>query len=201
MSRAEPAVRRPSLRRLGGFVWLALAGMIAAGCGGSSSTRTVPTLPGRHVTPTASSTRLTLAQSDRDMITFARCMRAHGVQMSDPFHRSGHSGLSVDLPTRDAATALAYDACNRFIQPIVQAKQGAAASEPPVVLAALTAYARCMRAHDIGMHDPTPQGALSLGNVPGAMGDFGRYSPQFRSADGVCRHLLPASVHDDGTGP
>ena len=58
-----------------------------------------------------------------------------------------------------------------------------------------------MRSHDIGMLDPTPAGALSLGNVPGISNDYGRYSPQFRAADQACRHLLPADVHDDGTGP
>jgi hypothetical protein len=58
-----------------------------------------------------------------------------------------------------------------------------------------------MRGHDIGMLDPTPFGALSLGNVPGISNAFGRYSPQFRAADAACRHLLPAGVHDDGTGP
>jgi hypothetical protein len=54
-----------------------------------------------------------------------------------------------------------------------------------------------MRAHDITMLDPTPQGDLNLGGD----GTFGRYSPQFRSADAACRHLLPAGVTDDGTGP
>jgi len=58
-----------------------------------------------------------------------------------------------------------------------------------------------MRDHDIAMLDPGPQGQLDLGNVPGITSDFGRYSPQFRAADQSCRHLLPAGVHDDGTGP
>jgi hypothetical protein len=59
-----------------------------------------------------------------------------------------------------------------------------------------------MRAHDIALLDPDPQtGSLNLGNVPGITSDFGRYTPQFHSADAACRHLLPADVHDDGTGP
>jgi len=79
-------------------------------------------------------------------------------------------------------------------------KKGGAAQVAPE-LPALTRYAECMRSHDIDMLDPTPSGALSLGNVPGITASFGRYSPQFRAADSACRHLLPASVHDDGTGP
>jgi hypothetical protein len=58
-----------------------------------------------------------------------------------------------------------------------------------------------MRAHDIDMLDPTPGGQLNLGQVAGITSNFGRYSPQFRAADTACRHLLPAGIHDDGTGP
>jgi hypothetical protein len=58
-----------------------------------------------------------------------------------------------------------------------------------------------MRGHDIALQDPTPQGDLNLGRVPGITGNFGRYSPQFRAADAACRHFLPPDVHDDGTGP
>lgn len=146
--------------------------------------------------------QLTQNQSDQDMVSFARCMRGHGVQVSDPVHRPGHVGLSIDMPPQDAATRIAYAACNHFIAPIVQMKDSGAAAQAAPHLAALTRYAECMRAHDINMLDPTPQGQLNLGRVPGlASNDFGRYSPQFRSADAACRHLLPAGVTDDGTGP
>jgi hypothetical protein len=170
---------------------LLAAAVLAAGCssagppGGSSA-------PGR---PPGT------LQSDREMVAFAGCMRRHGVQMSDPAHRPGHTGLSIDLPTRDSATRLAYAACTHFIQPIISAKQAGAASQAAPHLAALTRYARCMRAHDINMLDPTSYGALNLGTVPGISASFGRYSPQFRSADAACRRLLPRGVHDNGTGP
>src|SRR5215472_17422198 len=48
--------------------------------------------------------RLTQEQSDLDMIHFARCMRSQGVAMSDPYHRAGSTGLSINRPTQDAAT-------------------------------------------------------------------------------------------------
>jgi hypothetical protein len=140
-------------------------------------------------------------QSDQDMVSFTRCMRAHGVQMSDPVHRPGHAGLSIDLPTRDAATQPAYTACIHFIQAIIQAKQAGAAAQAAPNITALTRYAACMRSHDINMLDPRPDGELDLGTVPGIASDFGRYSPQFRAADTACRHLLPRGVRDDGTGP
>ena len=180
---------------------VAAAALIAAACGSGSSDRTVASLSGHDPSAGVQSTALTVAQSDVDMVRFARCMRSHGVQMSDPYHRPGHDGLSIDLPTRDPVTQSAYTACNHFIEPIIQAKLAAHPKDTTQLLTALTRYARCMRTHDISMLDPTPQGDLSLGNVPGITADFGRYSPQFRTADTVCRRVLPASVHDDGTGP
>lgn len=147
------------------------------------------------------STKLTQAQSDKDMVDFARCMRANGAAMPDPFHRPGHDGLSIDVPAQTAANRPAFAACNHFIAPIVQMKNAHAQSVMAPLIPALTRYARCMRGHDIGMLDPTAEGELNLGNVPGITNDFGRYSPQFRAADTACRHFLPASVHDDGTGP
>jgi len=178
---------------------------LAAGCSpaarsGPGST-SVASLSGHGGGGTASAQPLTQQQGDQDMLNFTRCMRSHGVQMSDPVHRPGHAGLSLDLPTRDASTAAAYAACTHFIQAIIDAKGAAAAAEAAPHLAALTRYARCMRSHDINMLDPTPQGELNLGNVPGITSDFGRYSPQFRAADAACRHFLPAGVRDDGTGP
>jgi len=145
--------------------------------------------------------QLTQAQSDRDMLDFARCMRAHGVPVPDPIHRPGRAGLSIELPGQTAANRPAFSACMHFLQPIIQMKNAGADAQVAQELPALTRYARCMRQHDIAMLDPTTTGQLNLGRIPGMNSNFGRYSPQFRSADRACRHLLPAGVHDNGTGP
>lgn len=207
-----PAVRRPCsgapARRaaLAGTAGMlaALAVILTAGCSSPghphSGDTPVASLPG-HPGSTRAAGALTEQQSDRDMISFARCMRSHGVQMPDPFHRAGHSGLSVDIPPHTPATAAGYRACQHFIQPVVAAKQAGAQSRAARHLPALTRYAQCMRGHDISMLDPTPDGELNLGRVRGITSSFGRYSPQFRAADRACRHLLPPGVSDNGTGP
>jgi hypothetical protein len=87
------------------------------------------------------------------------------------------------------------------MQASINFKQAGAAAQAAPNLPALTRYAGCMRGHDISMLDPTAEGELNLGRVPGKSSDFGRYSPQFRAADSSCRHLLPAGVADNGTGP
>ena len=197
--RHRPARCTASAR--GGLLLAAAA--VAAACSSSPPGPQVASLGG-HRGGTAAGRQLTQAQGDQDMVNFARCMRAHGVAMPDPVHLADHTGLSLQFPsaTPGPLTRAANAACQHWIAPIIQAKQaGAAAAMTPARLARLTGYARCMRAHDIPMLDPTSSGALNLGRPPGVSSDFGRYSPQFRAADGACRHLLPAGVRDDGTGP
>jgi hypothetical protein len=173
------------VRRLYPVVALIVA--IASACGGSS-----------HPSHARSSS---LSQGDQEMVSFTRCMRAHGVRMRDPYHLPGKSGLSLDLPTATPAVRPALRACNHFIAQIRAEKAAGAAAQAASDLPALIRYARCMRAHAIAMPDPGPSGQLELRRVPGITATYGRHSPQFRTADGACRHLLPASVHDDGTGP
>jgi hypothetical protein len=198
--RAHPQQNGRWPRRVAALLAVFVAAMAIAACSSGQSGPQVAHLPG-HGGQARAAGQLTVAQSDRDMISFARCMRAHGVQMSDPYHRAGHSGLSIAIPAQTAANQPAFSACMHFLQPIIQMKNAHAAAVAAPMMHQLTQYARCMRAHDIGMLDPTPQGQLNLGRVPGITSNFGRYSPQFRAADAACRHFLPAGVHDDGTGP
>ena len=184
--------------------WVAavLVVVAAAGCSSAASgpgSAPVASLSG-HATASAAQA-LTTQQGDQNILSFTRCVRSHGVQMSDPVHHPGHAGLSIDMPSRSPANSAAYGACIHFIQANITAKEAGAAAQAAPHLAALTRYAQCMRSHDINMLDPTRFGDLNLGHVPGITSDFGRYSPQFRAADAACRHFLPAGVRDDGTGP
>ena len=193
----------PGAGRVVAAAVLAGVAVLAAGC--SSAAHGPGSAPVASLSGTGQATSaaqpLTQQQGDQNMISFARCMRGHGVQVSDPVHRPGHAGLSIDMPSRGPATNAAYAACFHFIQANIEAKQSAAAAQAAPHLAALTRYAQCMRGHDIAMLDPTPEGQLNLGHVSGMTSDFGRYSPQFRTADTACRHLLPPGVRDNGTGP
>jgi hypothetical protein len=179
------ALGRSSVSRL--FVVAVLVLATVTACGGSSHPSGVP----------ASS----LSQGDQEMVSFTRCMRIHGIHMRDPYRRPGNTGLTLDLPTATPAVRPALNACNHLLAQVNAEKAAGAAARAASDLPSLIRYARCMRAHDIAMPDPGPNGALDLGRVPGITASYGRHSTQFRTADGACRHLLPASVHDDGTGP
>src|SRR6202007_180543 len=73
------------------------AGMLAVACLSSPPAPSVASVPG-HRAAHAGAGQLTQAQSDQDMVDFARCMRAHGADIPDPFHRPGHAGLTVEMP-------------------------------------------------------------------------------------------------------
>ena len=133
------------------YLLLVAAAVLASGCSSAASSGApVASLSGHATAGSGSSGQaLTQQQSDQDMISFTRCMRSHGVQMSDPYHRPGNTGLTLDLPTRDSATGAAYAACTHFIQATISMKAAGMASQAAPHLAALTRYAQCMRSHDI----------------------------------------------------
>jgi len=186
---------------VGGSLVIVASALLSA-CSSGPPARPVASLAGHAGSTNASqSATISVAQSDADMVHFAQCLRAHGVNERDPFHRAGHQGLTVDIPAQTASTAPALTACNHWLSKEFAAKQAGGRAELARWLPALTHYAECMRSHDIPMLDPGPYGQLNLGNVPGISNNIGRYNPQFRSADAACRHLLPAGVGDDGTGP
>jgi hypothetical protein len=192
---------RPAGRRT--VLWAAACVLAVGtvGCTASGPHRSVASLGRRAGARSGAGAPLSPAQNDRAMMDFTRCLRTRGVDEPDPYHRPGHVGLSVNIPTPGPATNAALAACNHFIAPIAEQKQATARRQLAAWLPGLTHYAECMRAHGIPMLDPDTQGSLNLGRVAGLGNDVGRYSPQFAAADSTCRHLLPAAVHDDGTGP
>jgi hypothetical protein len=195
---------RQRTQRVVGTVLIASAlGVTAAACSSAPAGRGVASLPGTSSADAASGSPPPAGSYDQGIVDYTRCLRSHGVNEPDPTNetRDGRTGLSFAMPPQTEANRPALTACNHFIARLMAAKATGASHELARWLPSLVRYASCMRSHDISMLDPGLQGQLSLGNVPGITGDFGRYSPQFRAADSACRHLLPAGVHDDGTGP
>ena len=196
----DSTVGRRARRTAAAGLFAGALGLALAACTSGGGGRPVASLTGSQ--GASSSTAMpTESQWNQDAVHFVHCLRAHGVNEPDPFQRPGHSGLTIEVPSPTAANNAALSACNHFIAKEVAAKEAGASRQLAQWRPHLVQYAQCMRTHDIPMLDPGPQGELNLGNVPGITSDFGRYSPQFRSADAACRHLLPAGVHDDGTGP
>jgi hypothetical protein len=151
----------------------------------------------------STTTTFSSARGDQIFVDYVHCVRSRGVTISDPIHRPGHVGLSLSLPDPGTPGFAAADAaCRHILQPVIAMKDAAHGRPSAATMNALLAYARCMRQHDIPLLDPDPaDGHVSLGTVPGINSDVGRGDAQFHQADAQCRHLLPPSVPDDGTGP
>jgi hypothetical protein len=164
--------------------------ILAAGCGGGSHSG-------------ANASRLSLSAGDRDFLEFASCVRSHGVSITDPFHRPGHTGLTLSFPSPSPAATAAEHACQHFIEAVINMKEAHAQALTASIRLPLIRFAECMRSHGIPLQDPDATGQLNLAPAggPDAGRGPGRYSPVFHTADQACRHLLPAGVPDNGTGP
>ncbi len=188
---------------LGAALIILASATVVAACSSGSNTPGVASLGGHGqgtaTTPTLSSQQLA-TQGDTDFINFARCLRSHGVAEPDPFHRPGHAGLTIDVPTPNPHNRAALAACNHFIAKIVATKEAGASQQLASWLPALTRYAVCMRSHDIAMLDPDQQGQVNLGRVPGITSDFGRYSPQFRWPTPPVATFFPLRCTTTGRG-
>jgi hypothetical protein len=162
---------------------------VAVSACSSGQAPSVASLPGHSHPGTAAHST---AGSFQRLVNFARCLRGHGVNVPDP-----QPGKPFGIPAGTAALR----ACAHLMPPAETGVTGPQGTKTAAEIPKLIDYARCMRAHDISMLNPDSSGNLNLGIAPGISSDFGRYSPQFRAADTACRHLLPAGVHDNGTGP
>jgi hypothetical protein len=125
-------------------------------------------------------------------LEFIACMREQGVEMVDPIpgDNSGRSALIYEIDVNgkgsDPAFQAALETCSEFLPAPPPAE--------PVTddeLAALRAYAQCMRDNGIeDFPDPEPDGDLNYWHLEG--------DPVADAAAEACAHILPP---DPSEGP
>jgi hypothetical protein len=129
------------------------------------------------------------------MLAYAKCMRAHGIDMPDPqfdgnrtMQRGPKSVNRAKMRTADQACASIRDA--------VKPPELSAAKQAEFKKAALK-NAQCMRDHGINFPDPTfdKSGGASIEMKRGS--GLNPDSPKFKVAEKACRDTLP-DVEDDG---
>ena len=128
-------------------------------------------------------------------IAFARCMRAHGVQIEDP----KGPGLAFHITGRDPARMeAAQKACNHFLRGAV--KRPSAAQQAKVRDNALK-FARCMRQHGVDFPDPQFQGGKVTMRFGGPGQKLKPDDPTLRAAQRACQHFMgPARKGGPGGG-
>ena len=174
------------------FAAFALTGALAVGvsaCGSSSSSSSSSAVAGTSVS--SSSSRYTAR------LAYAKCMRAHGVNVPDPSPNGGPAGggggggggggfqALRDSPNFQTAS----QACASL-----RAKAFAFANVSPAQRAQfqqeLVKFATCMRSHNIDIPDPSTSGGGGFGifrQIPSSE----RNSPAFQTALKACSSALP----------
>jgi len=171
-----------------GLVVLGL-GLLTAGCGGSGSTTSTTSQAARETA----------------FLSYAQCMRAHGIPVSDPtvgangivrlprpsFFGAGQSPTAAQL----AQLQQARSACQGDLKGITF---GFNPASNPQFQAALLKYAQCMRANGYNMPDPTfttptTTSPPTPGTFRGPFGAINRSDPAFQKANTACRSILQAA--------
>ena len=174
---------RPTVVALG----LGLAVVLAA-CGGSPGGDRVASLSGAGATTTTGASDAPAKDPQQRALDFARCMRAHGVDMPDP---------EVDDQGRIKLRIGAGGAGKRPDPKKLEAAQKACGSLigggdgdrqiDPAERDAMVAFARCMREHGIDMPDPTGDGLVVRRDGAGGPDPE---SAEFQAAEKACDHHL-----------
>jgi hypothetical protein len=174
---------RPTVVALG----LGLA-MVLAACGGSPGGDRVASLSGTGATTTTGAGDAAAKDPQQRALDFARCMRAHGVDMPDP---------EVDDQGRIKLRIGAGGAGKRPDPGKLEAAQKACGSLmgggdgdrqiDPAERDAMVAFARCMREHGIDMPDPTGDGLVVRRDGAGGPDPE---SAEFQAAEKACEHHL-----------
>jgi hypothetical protein len=160
--------------------------LFAAACGGSSG-KGVAQIGSTQATTTGSDSGSSPNEGrGSSLVAFSACMRKHGLpNFPDPQAVGGRYRLDTDSDngtrTPSPQFTRAREACKELLpfgnmpNPNEQAKQ----------LQHAVKYAACMRAHGMPDYpDPklSPDGGITLGIAPD--------SPQFKTAQKACEHLL-----------
>jgi hypothetical protein len=125
-----------------------------------------------------------------DLTAYAKCIRDHGVNVPDPA-----PGVEARAWIRQQAEAnTAFDAADIACHHLLPAGAEPQGNGPTAQeLEQLRAFAVCMRAHDIDMSDPTPDGNMQIGgrleHVTRAQLDA---DPAFKAGQEACKDKLPA---------
>ena len=145
--------------------------------------------------PTSSST--TGAKDPKQaMLAYAKCMRAHGVDMPDPQFDGNRVKMTGPKSANKEKVRTADKAC-ASIRDSVKPPELSAAKKAEFKQAALK-NAQCMRDHGIEFPDPTfdENGGASIHMRKGS--GFNPDSPKFKAADKACRDTLPDLEEGDG---
>jgi hypothetical protein len=174
----------------------AIAALVVAGCGGSSSGAGVAQIKSKvHTDATTTAKRALRPKTKPSALAFSRCMRAHGVaDFPDP-RSSGQIPIkSAGGMTRGPSGGFTanpnspgYETASKDCRSLADATPVTQGQSNPIMAAQLK-FADCMRTHGVPNYpDPTSSG--EVGNN-GAIRGVNPSSPAVQGAERTCGRFL-----------
>jgi hypothetical protein len=159
---------------------IALGVLLSAGCGGKTAGSGIASASGAGAGNSAAPSPTPSVDRQQQVLNFARCMRAHGVNMADPIVSDGNISIQMPRNTDKQKADAAQQACKQYLP-----NGGVPPTLSPQQLEQARKYAQCMRQHGVDMPDPDPNnGGLRVRN-----GDPN--DPRFQAAEQACQSLQP----------
>ncbi|MEO7555039.1 MAG: hypothetical protein ABIV94_00370 [Acidimicrobiales bacterium] len=160
-------------------VGLVAAVLAVTGCSGGTEKK-VASL-GKGETSSSSSDSGNGKQSFEDaQLSFAQCMRDHGVDMPDPTFNEDGSTIAVDASVsvtdeNTPATKAANEACLPIMDAAIKDLPKPSPEEEAKMRDDALKFAKCMRDHGVDMPDPTfdDKGAITIEAPAGVKPDVG----------------------------
>lgn len=173
----DPRIRRRSLRRAAApAVALIAIGLLAAGCGGGSTSSGAPD-------PSA-------ANIGKQSMAFGACMRSHGVPgYPDPHVSASGTGVQVTISPGTAnpdspAFKTADGACHHLLPDLVSPAASSGQEQQQDLK-----FADCMRSHGVpNFPDADRHGSFTLPSTTN------QQAPQFQRAMKACTDAEPSSL-------
>jgi hypothetical protein len=181
----------PITRRAG--VLAVTAGLLlltAAACGGTSSTSDTSSTSGTSSTSSTSSggTGGVSAAYVSDKLSFARCLRAHGVPNYPDPNASGQEPPNSKQLIFSSQGQAALSACNAWSNRI----HGDVAAQNQAVKGEYVRFAQCMRAHGLpNFPDPVNAEGRVEFVLRASQDGFDPHSPQVLAKAHQCESVLP----------
>jgi hypothetical protein len=162
-----------------------ITGLASTACGGSSGSR----LPSAIGSDNVSGAAATTSPAAGGLTPFFNCVRQHGVNVTAPDPGVDWAHWSQQTAERNPRWDAASTACQNLLPADLGSQRDLPAAQD---LERLRSYAVCMRAHDIEMTDPDPNGNMQINGrlrrVTRAQLDS---DPGYKAATAACKDKLP----------
>jgi hypothetical protein len=178
---------------MGGVVVAVALGVLLAACGGGGGGGRVASAGGKSASQSNNddNDKASKAETEEAFRKFARCMREHGLDVSDPqFDEGGGSVVfggsaqgGEQAPPDQQKFDQANKECRHFIKGVVnESGRKPDPKEQKKIQGQALAFAKCMREHGIDLPDPK----FDDGRVQQQLGGGDPNDPTFKQAQKVC---------------